>query len=239
MLTTRKEELAAGVTLYLGDCRDVLPTLGRVDAVITDPPYGVDFQGKNTKHTSRSDDGYEGDDDARVGPEVIAAVMAQATRGLVFPGIRGMWRYPEPYEIGAVSCPSGAGNGRWGWTCSHPILYYGRPPTNEATPNGFTSFDTAPPNGHPCPKPLRWMKWAVNKASLPGELVLDPFAGSGTTGVAAVQLGRKFIGIERVESYFDIARARIADALARPDLFIEKPARAEPLELPLIATGRP
>ena len=142
-------------------------------------------------------------------------------------------------RAGTVSCPSGAGNGRWGWTCSHPILYYGRPPTNEATPNGFTSFDTAPPNGHPCPKPLRWMKWAVNKASLPGELVLDPFAGSGTTGVAAVQLGRKFIGIERVESYFDIARARIADALARPDLFIEKPARAEPLELPLIATGRP
>ena len=72
-----------------------------------------------------------------------------------------------------------------------------------------------------------------------GEMVLDPFMGSGTTGVAAVKIGRRFTGIEIEPKYFDIARARITDALARPDLFVEQPARAEkPAELDL-TTGRP
>ena len=65
---------------------------------------------------------------------------------------------------------------------------------------------------HPCPKPESFMRWMVGKASLPDETVLDPFMGSGTTGVACMNLGRSFIGIEREPKYFDIACRRIEDA---------------------------
>ena len=72
-----------------------------------------------------------------------------------------------------------------------------------------------------------------------GETILDPFMGSGTTGVAAVNMGRRFIGIEIEPKYFDIAARRISDALARPDFFVDRPTRAErPAELDL-TTGRP
>jgi site-specific DNA-methyltransferase (adenine-specific)/modification methylase len=93
---------------------------------------------------------------------------------------------------------------------------------------------------HPTQKPEALMTWCLG--FIEGRTILDPFMGSGTTGVAAVRLGRQFIGIEIDQKYFDIACRRIADAVARPDMFIEKPARAartEPLELPLNTTARP
>ena len=70
------------------------------------------------------------------------------------------------------------------------------------------------------------MRWLTNLASVPGETILDPFMGSGTTGVAAVQMGRKFIGIEREPKYFDIACKRIEQAQKQVDMFVEpaKPA---------------
>ena len=76
---------------------------------------------------------------------------------------------------------------------------------------------------HPCPKPLAWMLWLVTRGSLPGHLVIDPFMGSGTTGVACVKLGRRFIGIEIYPHYFDIACRRIEDAYRQPDMFVERP----------------
>ena len=81
------------------------------------------------------------------------------------------------------------------------------------------------------------MKWCLGFVE--GRIILDPFMGSGTTGCAAVQTGRRFIGIEKEPKYFDIARRRISDALARPDFFVDRPACAErPAELDL-TTGRP
>jgi hypothetical protein len=125
--------------------------------------------------------------------------------------------YPAADEIGGVFCPSGAGLGKWGFTCFHPILYYGKCPYLAAgmghRPNGFSSVETAEKNGHPCPKPLGWMRWLVKKATLPGELVLDPFAGSGTTGVAALLEGRRAVLIEKEPAYCDIARRRVAEAM--------------------------
>ena len=232
LVNFRKEVLADGVELYLGDCREILPTLGRVDAVVTDPPYGVDFKGKTTKHTRASHDysgGYVGGD-TDIGPEVVAIALEFADRGVVFPGSRLMWEYPKPYEIGAVYCPSGAGLGRWGFTTQHPMLFYGMGlPHTRQGPSGFESFDLAEKSDHPCPKPVRWMEWAIAKCSLKTQTILDPFMGSGTTGVAAVKLGRKFIGIEIEPKYFDIACKRIQAALDAPDLFIEppKPAKQE------------
>lgn len=231
-MTYRRKEIIGPHTLLLGDCREILPTLGKVDAVVTDPPYGVNFEGKNTKHTKRSADGYASIDD---GDEIIALAVGvvedcimRFARVVCTPGVRNLFRYPEPAEHGAIYYPSGAGLGRWGFICSQPILYYGRDPYLASgrghRPNGFYTVESAPPNGHPCPKPVGTMRWLVNKASLPGEFILDPFMGSGTTIVACQKLGRIGIGIEIEEKYFDIACRRVEEAMKQPDLFVTTPS---------------
>jgi len=78
--------------------------------------------------------------------------------------------------------------------------------------------------GHPTQKPLALMKWCIEQAGNP-ETILDPFMGSGTTGVAAIQMGRKFIGIEREPKYFEIACKRIEQAVAQPQLFEPEPVK--------------
>jgi hypothetical protein len=85
--------------------------------------------------------------------------------------------------------------------------------------------------GHPCPKPLGWGEWMAKKMAPKGGTILDPFMGSGTTGVAALRMGCNFIGIEIEPKYFDIACKRIEAAYRQPDLFIEPPKKAEQLGL--------
>jgi DNA modification methylase len=218
------------ISLHLGDCLDVLRSLpsGSVDAVITDPPYGVRFQGKNTKHTRRKGDGYASllDDEEYVRSLVVPVIelcIEKFSRVIVTPGVRMMHMYPRADEIGGVYCPSGAGIGRWGFVCFHPILYYGKCPYTQRSmgsrPNSFSSTESSEKNGHPCPKPIGWMRWLVNRASLPGMTVLDPFSGSGTTGVACIESGRQFIGIEIDPGYHAIAERRINAAQAKLSLF--------------------
>lgn len=234
----RKETLADGVELYLGDCREVLasfPPCFRVDAVITDPPYGVNL-GKDGP-SSIGKTAYASFEDT---PENIRAVCVPVLeecirrfgRAVFTPGNKNCFSYPQPDEIGAIFNPAGAGFSKWGFTTSQPILYYGKDPHSPAKkPQAIYSTELSEKNGHPCPKPFKLMKWLVDRGSLHGETVLDPFMGSGTTGVAAVNLGRKFIGIELEPKYFDIARRRIADELSRPSMFVEtpKPAKQEAL----------
>ena len=207
--------------LFHGDCMEWLeatPECFRVDAVITDPPYGVEFKGKATKHTKAAGGYLAGD--SEIGPDAVVAALKIADRGVVFPGLRMMYDYPRPYEIGCVYCPSGAGLGRWGFTVMHPMLFYGKGLKHTRQgPSGFESFDLAGEDRHPCPKPVRWMQWAVEKCTAHGQTVLDPFMGSGTTGVACANLGRKFIGIEIERKYFDIACERIDAAQAQHRLF--------------------
>lgn len=228
-------------TLYCGDAIDVLPQLqpGSVDAVVCDPPYGVDFQGKNTKHTKRIGQGYATTEDAEnIVPNVVLPILSQCfqlcDRVVVTPGTRNVFRYPEPREMGSIFYPSGAGLGRWGFICSQPILYYGKCPylANGMghRPNGFQTVESAEENGHPCPKPVGVMRWLVLKASaFEGETILDPFAGSGTTGVACVKEGRRFIGIEKDADYFEIACRQIRKAVReeRSSLFPARRAVAD------------
>jgi len=217
--------IIGNATLYLGDCRDVLPTLGKVDAVVTDPPYGVNL-GSDASHRigneayASFEDTPENIDDIVV--PAVRLARSIATRCVVTPGTRCAWKYDAPDELGSIFFPAGAGFSRWGFTCSQPILFYGKDPymPRNKKPNSVQSTETAEKNGHPCPKPIRLMKWLVNRSSLPGETVLDIFMGSGSTGVAAVQMGRKFIGIEREERYFEIACKRIEDAQRQGDMFI-------------------
>lgn len=227
-----RQEIIGDARLILGDCRDVLPTMGKVDAVVTDPPYGVAYAGSTTKHTERDGVAYISFDDtphsvSTVCVPAVRAAMAMARSGVMTPGNACAHLYDVPRAQGAIFYPSGANAGPWGFVCSQPLFYYGRDPFLMRglgrQPNGFSSTEPAEKNGHPCPKPIRQTQWMVKRVSFPGETVLDPFMGSGTTGVACVNLGRHFIGIEREPAYFDIACRRIEEAYRQPRLF-EEPA---------------
>ena len=228
-------------TLYLGDCREVMaswPSCFRVHACVTDPPYGVEFTGKVTKHTNKSGGlGYEDTEEyfRRVVLPAVSSAISRAERAAIFSGTRRLSEYPVSREIGGIVCPNGGGMSSWGFSCLHPILLYGTSPYLAA---GLGSRPTASvmyhpgmhvtgeaDNEHPCPKPIAFMEWALNVASLEGQTILDPFMGSGTTGVACAKLGRKFIGIELESKYFDIAVKRIDDAYRQPRLFKDEPPK--------------
>ncbi len=196
------------VTLYCGDSRELLPSV-QADCLLTDPPYNVAFAGKATKHTTIKSGGYTTPDSA-VGPIVVRMALPMVKRGAVFPGTRTLFAYPEPADIGCVYCPSGAGIGRWGFTCFHPILFYGSRPNTVLTPSSIQSFATADGYDHPCPKPMEWLTWLIRKVANTGETVLDPFAGSGTTLRAAKDAGLRAIGIEIEERYCEIAAQRLS-----------------------------
>lgn len=217
------EQLAEGVTLYLGDCREILPTLGKVDAVVTDPPYGIGF-----KYATHDDDPEKW---FALIDEVVPLCRAIA-RFVIMPSCavkRLPWWYEnhKPDWIVAWHKGSPGHQSAIGFNDWEPHVVWGRPkrPMHDyfSTQCGFD------PNGHPCPKPVEYASWLVTRAAGAGETVCDPFMGSGTTGVAAVKAGRKFIGIELDPIYYDIARRRIDDALARPDMFVDapKPAKQE------------
>ena len=227
-----REEIIGECRLILGDCREILPTLGKVDCVVTDPPYGVNYTGSATRHSNISGNGYISFEDSpenieRICVPIIKTVIKMAKRVCLTPGIPNARRYPTPDGEGVIWYPSGANRGPWGFVTHQPIYYYGKCPFlasgRGSMPTGFQTTEPAEENGHPCPKPIRQMSWLVKRASLECETVLDPFMGSGTTGVACVKLGRKFIGIEIEPKYFDIACKRIEAAVKEPRLPLPEP----------------
>src|SRR5262249_22117713 len=132
-------------------------------------------------------------------PAISAALATTKNgRGLVFGAPPAIWSLPAPNALGGIFLPSACGRNVWGFASMSHALLYGKAPNLHlgSKPTTVKSTDRAEKNGHPCPKPLSWMMWAVGLASVERETVLDPFMGSGTTGVAAVKMGRKFIGIE-------------------------------------------
>lgn len=214
----------AGVAIYHGDCREVIPALGPVDSVVTDPPYGVGLTAKRAKQrgggvVSRTGSYSFADTVEYVETVVVPIVQLCRERArcvVLTPGTRNLWRYPEADDVGCFYSAAGTGMGRWGFTCSQPILFYGSDPylrTQQGSrPNscGQTYPNDANEQAHPCAKPLPMMRWLVWRSSLPGETVLDPFMGSGTTLVAAKYSGRRAIGIEIEERYCEIAAKRLA-----------------------------
>lgn len=214
--------------LYLGDCRDILPTLGKVDAVVTDPPYGLGkpsgtIGSKSTKRDYNSFDDSPENVKAQCIPAFIEALNLADGRGVVTPGSKCAFYYPAPEAIGCFFQPASVGMCRWGRTTSQPILYYGNDPRIGLTINN-TSYqltEKASTNLHPCAKPLKAWTWLTWKMALVGETVLDPFMGSGTTGIATHTNGQRFIGIEIDPRYFDIACKRIEDAQRQGDMFLE------------------
>jgi len=206
-------------TLYHGDCLEILPTLGKVDAVVTDPPYGLN--GSTDKAA------YEGGHFEDT-PEYVATVCRRAVdmavskskRAAISCGVPNVYRYAPASVVGAFVYPSAASWCAWGTPTISPILFYGKRPKSKVGALHCTVYSSdADKNGHPCPKPLKPWTWLVDRVTDSGDTVLDPFMGSGTTGVACANLGRKFIGIEIERKYFDIACERIAAAYAQGRLF--------------------
>jgi DNA modification methylase len=217
-------------TLYNADCRDVLPLLGKVDAVVTDPPYGIgESAGKAKTRTSgltskikgaqryRQDYGDDSWDDEPIPPELIAEIREKGKWNIIFGG--------NYYDVPATSCwlvwdklngDTDFADCELAWTnlpkAVRRIRYLW---------NGCMRANGETRDGHPTQKPLGVMKWCIGHLPEPNQFILDPFMGSGTTGVAAVQMGRDFIGIEREPKYFDIACKRIEDAQRQGDFFVE------------------
>ena len=229
MSAIRKEVQIGDCRLLLGDCLEILPTLGKVDAVVTDPPYGLAGATDKADYASFSDDP----------DEVLRLVSAILDSGIyerlvMTPGQKMMFAYREPSAVGAFYYPAGTGSCSWGFVGWQPIFYYGKDPILQdgkgRAANSFVSTESAEKNGHPCPKPIGQWQRLLKRVTRANETVLDPFMGSGTTGVACVKLGRSFIGIEIDPGYFAIACRRIQDAVDRPDLFIDRNPEPQPTQ---------
>jgi DNA modification methylase len=203
-----------GITLYHGDCREILPTLPKVDLVLADPPYGIGYA-KYESHEDKQDE-Y---------PQLLAAVIP-AAESLVSDGwvcvfqsattvhrwgewFGDKWRLialPKTFvQIRPCVGPTWATDYALAWPA-------GKPAQKGKLRDWFvceTSDMSKRPKGHPCPRPLNGIVFLVDALSEVGALILDPFAGSGTTLVAAKRLGRRAIGIEIEERYCEIAAARL------------------------------
>jgi len=205
------------VTIYHGDCRDVLPSVA-ADCFVTDPPYGVSLKGRTTKDSFRPGSYASYEDSAEnvlaIAVPVINTLLERGLRGCVTPGVYAVQLYPLAADIGAIWLPAGAARTRWGFSSVMPVLYYGKDPFladgKGGRINGMGFYGRSEEVAHPCPKPLRVMHWLVGRVSREGETVLDPFAGSGTTLVAAKDGGRKAIGIEIEERYCEVAAKRLS-----------------------------
>lgn len=241
MSPIKRTEVIGDCTLYLGDCLEILPLLGKVDAVIMDPPYNFSTASSGGKHALWAD--------AVNSAFWFAAVLngckdRLAIRGgaiwqflnwkTFIPAQKACWEAGMKFESLLVWDKEWIGPGG-------PI---GLRPSYELVAL-MTTGDFALPNrglpdiwrhkwssqrvsGHPAEKPVSLCAELVKET--PGETVLDPFMGSGTTGVACVKLGRKFIGIEIDEGYFQIACDRIRKAYAQPDMLLEAERQPEPVQ---------
>jgi len=201
-----------------GDCLEVLPTIpsGSIDAVVTDPPYGCGFQyatyQDSRENWERLIDGFV-PDAKRVAKFVVMPIGDRMALRRTYIEHSPDWMIA--WFKGSPGTRSPIGFNSW-----EPHPCWGRPHT--AMHDAFQTRCGFDPDGHghPCPKPIEWALWLVERAACINGIVLDPFCGSGTTGVACIQTGRRFIGIEIDEKYAAIARRRIADAAP---LFVPPP----------------
>lgn len=258
-MTFRTEHLAEGIVVYLGDCREILPSIGLADHTITDPPYEAEAHNPGRRLNGRTAELA----DKRVreidlAPLDFAPITDELRRDLcehvsrlcggwflAFCQAEAVWAWRDTMEsagcgwrramawvkpdsapqlsgdrpaqgyesIAASWC--GGGRSRWNGGGKRGVLVHNK--HDSGMGHG------GPSNEHQTRKPLSLMIELLELFTQRYEIVLDPFTGSGSTGVAAVKLGRRFIGIEVHEPYFDIACRRISDALKQPDMFIERP----------------
>lgn len=206
-------------TLYLGDCLDILPTLDKVDAVITDPPYGIadDFLKPSSKGEWATLYAEKITWDSFAPQKAVDLAISLAKKCVVWGGNYFELTPKRGWLIWDKMQSHSSGHAELAWTnLDIPIRSFAYSRAQLSTEN----------KQHPTQKPISLMAWCIDLAGNP-ETILDPFMGSGTTGVAAIQMGRKFIGIEREPKYFDIACKRIEAASKQVDMFIEQPKQEQ------------
>lgn len=220
-MTYRRKEIIGPHTLYLADCKTLLPTLGRVDAVVTDPPYGIgDKWDREGGFGSCGGKLWNGDAgwDAETNPEALTAAMnASGGRGIVWGG--------NYYDL-----PPSRGYLVWdkmqtGFTLADSELAWCSDPITPKTFRFARAQLASEGKVHPTQKPLGLMTWCIELLPKPSRTILDPFMGSGTTIVACQKLGRVGIGIEVDEKHFATACRRVEEAMKQGDLFVQTPER--------------
>ena len=212
----RREERIGGQRLILGDCLEVMPLIGKVDAVVTDPPYGIGEDGGRFR--DRKGGGHRvlpkrGWDSERPDPKVFNTILAANCQTIIWggnyfadllPPSKG-WLYWDKLMGGDFA------DGELAWTNLDRAL------------RKFTMCNKMGGKQHPTQKPVALMEWCLG--FLPNaKTILDPFMGSGSTLVACQKLGRNGIGIELDPDYFEIACKRVDEATRQPDLLIDAPA---------------
>ena len=213
-------EKIGDATLYLGDCREVLPTLPKVDAVVTDPPYGLGDKMQGGTWGAKA--GFKemlAWDNAAPAEKLLLELVDHAPVSIFWGG--------QYFDLPPARC----------WLLWNKINAV---PTMADFETAWTNLDRPSKRfdgtvgrvefGHPTQKPLPLMMWTLGFVPN-ARSILDPFMGSGTTGVACVALGKKFVGVELHEPYFDIAVRRIEEAYKQPRLFTAPPPKAEQLSL--------
>lgn len=199
-------------TLYLGDCREILPTLAPCDLILTDPPYGIGIAANPVRQAHERMEW-----DAEAPAAWLFGLMQEKGKHLIVWGGNYfplppsqtffVWDKMQPENFSLAMCEQA-------W-CS-----FKKPAKMHRL--SVTSYEKE----HPTQKPVRLMEWCIDHAP-ESETICDPYMGSGTTGVAAVKMGKKFVGIEREPKYFDIACKRLEDAQRQKSMFEQPEARAE------------
>ena len=228
-----RKEVIGDCTLYLGDCRDVLAALtSGFDALVTDPPYGIDeAAGKNKSRTNLAVAKDYGNDewDAEPADEALEMARKVCRHQIIFGG--NYYQLPPTpcwlvwdkengdndfadCELAWTNLPKAVRRLKFMW-------------------NGMLRAHGEPRGDHPTQKPVGVMKWAIGNLPSDSKHIMDPFMGSGTTGVACVKSGLQFTGIEREVRYFDAACRRIEEAYRQPDLLVEAKPRMEQVSLAL------
>lgn len=222
----KRKEIIGDCTLYLGDCMEVMPTLGKVDAVVTDPPYGINYDaaaasvsGKQSGKGFGKKGVYKKTDwDSKTFPDEINYALSIARKSIVFGG--------NYYELPPSKCwlvwdkenNGGFADCELAWSnIDKPVRLI------RHMWNGGIRKGQEPRNNHPTQKPVGVMEWCIGHLPDNTETILDPFMGSGTTLVACAKLGRSGIGIELDEDYFNIACERVEKAYSQADLFVAPP----------------
>jgi site-specific DNA-methyltransferase (adenine-specific) len=250
------ERLADGVTLYCADCREVVPTLGEVDVSLFDPPYEAHMhEAKRGEKVYGSARRIRTDGHANPQPvdfasidgirETITGPLVTITRSwlIAFCTPEGIAPWRDALEHAGArykracfwnkpdSAPQFNGQGPAFAVEAFVTAWCGRG-LSSWNGGGRRNYFTHPTRSadregtHPTEKPLSLMLELVELFSDRGNLILDPFMGSGTTGVAALKRGRKFVGVEVDRKYFDVACRRIERTLRQPDMFVPMPEPA-------------
>lgn len=202
--------------LYLGDCLEIIPTLGKVDAVVTDPPYGINAaRTRNSQKDGWVDYGCDGWDKERPKKEIFDLILSAGKHHIIWGG-----NYFTDYLPPSMQW-LGWDKGQRDFSLADFELAWSS--QKRACRMFDYSRSKALQDGkvHPTQKPIELMKWCIEQLPDDCDSILDPFMGSGTTGVACAKMGRKFIGIEIEPKHFHSACKRIEEAYKQPDMFVE------------------